>query len=365
MSLSQNIPSVTLDGKRKILNIDEYTKTVADQITGGGERSNGIFNDLRQIFYGYKPAGFLNEILPGIDARSYEEVKRAAELYGEYFRSPQSALNIEYQRIAKQPVETMAKQDLEDMRQDVQAIADIGKVSFPTSPTGMDRGIVDISGMVDPELLSAIGQIQKAGEVEEGRQGDITELEASLPSELARGREEFATGLREQGSEEFNRITPEIMQQLNVRGALQSGDLATEFARGAGNIQAGVEEEIGGLTYEDEMFITNAAYQNTLRKELSAVEDLGKAISGKRTSTLEDQETRFQNAQAELTRKFNESAEQRRVATQLSAQEQALKREKEQSEKASKMQLIGDIGSTVGTIAGAGIGSSIAKGVTT
>lgn len=189
------------------------------------------------------------------------------------------------------------------------------------------------------------------------RESDLSAFLSSLPEELRRGREEFLGEERGRLGRRFlGELSPEVEQQLNVRGLLRSGDLPSELARSASGLLSGFEEQEQKLTEEDDLFFQNAGYQEALRKEIEAGRDIGAQIAFGRQQQRLGQEQRFLTAQGRLSSQFEEELYRRQQQRSLEAQEARLRQEQERERRRSQSALFGQIGGVVGSIGGAYFG---------
>lgn len=203
------------------------------------------------------------------------------------------------------------------------------------------------------DLLSARG-------LKRQREEELSQFESGLESEFARGREEFLRGEEEYGRNVFqNVLAPQIAENLNIRGLLYSGDLASELARSASGIQSGTEAAFLKQQEEDDLFFQNAAYNTTFRKEIEAGRDISSALSQERETQRANRQISFQRTQNDLRRRYQEESYQRDLERQSRLQEQRLRLERDVGEKQRRNELVGNIGSTLGQIGGTIIGSRI------
>lgn len=193
-------------------------------------------------------------------------------------------------------------------------------------------------------IEDALTARKSATEKESAIEGYIS----SIPSELQASREEFMKGEEERAFGELERQVPLVLQNLNVRGMLQSGEREDELTSRALNLGSSLEQIQSDLEAEDNQFYYDAAYRNALRKELESVEDYRSAIETKRGTVLKERERSYQSKQSELNRKLEEDLTSSNYARDLALRRKEEERRKQELEDERTSQLISTgIGSAV------------------
>ena len=158
---------------------------------------------------------------------------------------------------------------------------------------------------------------------------------------------------------------PEIEQQLHARGLLTSGELASEISRTGAGLQAGFESQQEALENEDYNFFKNMSYNDAVTKALASGQDLSQYIATGQQFALGAQETAFKQKQSDIGRQFEQDIARRRGETQLYAQQEKQRLQKEQEKKSRTQQLLGIAAESAGQLASLPILSKLSKGTTT
>lgn len=221
------------------------------------------------------------------------------------------------------------------------------------SGSGAGYGGGDYSGD-----LKAIGDIISLRGRQTEAQSQADSLVSSLPQELARGRNEFYNAAVGQGQQYFNEsLAPSIMQSLNARGILNSGDLESELSRGAGDIQGSIQSSIMNQQAADDAFFMNAAYQQTFQKEIQAGQDLSSQVQNSRGQAMQNQQFGFQRIQGDLSRQYQDMIMNREQQRQMTLMRQNFDQQQRLANKQNQANEYGQIGQTVGSIGGAVLGA--------
>jgi len=212
--------------------------------------------------------------------------------------------------------------------------------------------------------IKSIQDLLSSRETKLKREGQLEQFQSGLQDELARGRTDFIRGEEDYARYVYeNELKPRIEENLNVRGLLYSGDLATELARTGSGLQADIEQQALALQQEDDAFFQDIAYQNTFRKEIEAGNDVSSQLDFARNQTRTNQQQNFLRTQNDLRRRYQEQSYQKDLDRQLRVQEANLKRQQDLARKNQQSGLISSIGSTAGMIGGALIGAKLSNPV--
>lgn len=183
---------------------------------------------------------------------------------------------------------------------------------------------------------------------------------ASLPGELAKGTNAYLQGEQGRAGQYLEeQLAPEIAQSANVRGMLYSGDLANELSRGAAGVQGDLESQRAQLEAQDRNFYVNAAYNFTLNKTLQSGADLQAGVANSREQARQGQEYNFQAGRANQERALQERLMTQQQQRALYSQDAQAKRQKDLQDKQNRAALASGIGSSVGAIGGAALGSFV------
>lgn len=223
----------------------------------------------------------------------------------------------------------------------------------------------DISGLggnfngadLGTDLNAIEGLISSRGK-QASSQKQIDDLVASLPQELARNRGDLFNTLGQQGQQYFGDVlAPQIVQGLNARGLLNSGDLESELARGAGDVQGSYESALMDQQAQDDAFFQNAAYQQTFQKEIQSGTDLSSQVQYSRGQAMQNQQQSFQGIQANLNRQYQSLLQQRQNQASLNNQRAQYDQQQAQAAQQSQNSLLNSLGQSVGAVGGAVVGN--------
>lgn len=188
-------------------------------------------------------------------------------------------------------------------------------------------------------------------------QSELDTTLGALPGQLQDSRDEYIRGELNRAKQVYDeRVAPSVLNNLNVRGLLQSGDRLSSLAGAAAETFSPVQDKALQMEQEDNNFYQNAAYQATLKKELQGVSSARDYVAGQQSDISQSRSLNFQRAQADLARTYDESLFNRQQQTALTAQQAALKRQKDAADAASRNAIYGELGKVGGSIAGASIG---------
>lgn len=236
---------------------------------------------------------------------------------------------------------------------------------------GLVKNILDSTDLplsAETESLKDLtGQVLSGRSLKRENEQAIDNYQASLPDELARTRGELVNTLQGEATRTFNDFSkPSIQQNLNARGLLYSGDLASEFAREASSLQAPIENLQTQLIDEDYAFYKDIAHQTALRREIEASNNVADSLAFQKGKSRLRQQQDFDSAQATLARTYNENLARRQGEQALTAQNEQL-RQKQEAEKRKKRlennanayrlggQIVGAVGGAI--LAGPGAGT--------
>ena len=226
----------------------------------------------------------------------------------------------------------------------------------------VDKRLIALGGQVRDNQFSTydvsdaspdISRLKEAiatATTKEEKDAAIESYLSGLPGELKSSRESFLSGEEDRAFSALERQVPLVLQNLNVRGMLQSGEREDELTTRALSLGSSLEEIQAELEADDNQFYFDAAFQNALRKELSSVEDYRSAIGGARRNILTERENRFQSSQSELDRQLQEDLTTSSYARDIALQRKKLQRERQQQQDANRLGIVSKIGETAANI---------------
>ena len=179
----------------------------------------------------------------------------------------------------------------------------------------------------------------------------IEDFLSGLPGELKTSREQFLASEEERALSALERQVPLVLQNLNVRGMLQSGERVDELTTRALNLDASLEEIQADLEFEDNQFYYDSAFQNALRNELSKVEDYRSAISGARKKVMTGREEKFRSSQSELDRQMQEDLTTSAYSRNIALKRKEAQRQQQQQQDQNRLGVLSKIAETGANIA--------------
>jgi len=270
--------------------------------------------------------------------------------------------NIDFDTISPSEIKNLIK-DLKELQEVKLAPAIRGAAggsAFVPDPRGglLPTFNVNVGGVSTAENIFDLEQLLPTVQEKFDRAAASAGLEAALPGELARSTAEAVGAVRKEGKRFVREeLTPEVLQQLNVRGLLPSGDLANELARVSGGVQSSIEQFESELQDADDLFFQNAGFRNALQLELEAGETIAGRVAVERRKVLAESETKFLSDVAGLRNRFAFEKLTRRGQTALASERERLRRERDLSSASRRTGTFRNIGTAVGTIGGALIGA--------
>jgi hypothetical protein len=221
--------------------------------------------------------------------------------------------------------------------------------------------LTDLGGSKDD--LKTISDIIGQRQQETSNNAALDQQQASLQDELAAGTNAYVQNQSANAEQQFNQeLAPRIAQNANIRGSLYSGDFGSELAGAAGQVYDPIAQQEAQLRQNDIMFYTDAAYQNAFRKAQQATGDFQAQLGNTRQTAQQTQQNNFASGQNELTRNFNQMLLQRQQEQALNAQNAQQRTNQNLANQQRQADTVGQIGSVVGQIGGAVIGSKLAAG---
>lgn len=171
----------------------------------------------------------------------------------------------------------------------------------------------------------------------------IEDYLSGLQGQLAGSTEQFLKSEEERAYGELERQVPLVLQNLNARGMLFSGEVEDALTTRALSLGSSLEAIQADLEAEDSQFYYDAAYRNALKKELQSVDDYKSAISTQRGRVLTERSQKFRSTQEELDRELDEELKKSDYTRDLALRRKGLERQRTSAEQARRGQLIGNI----------------------
>lgn len=182
----------------------------------------------------------------------------------------------------------------------------IGSGEFTTVPPELNRTLADLKGLLN----------QKTGKAtqEQGIQSYLS----GLPAENERIIGDYEKALQTSQSDFFtNELTPSIIQSLNARGLIHSGDLTSSLAETGGKLQRGIRDTIAPLRASFATDLSNKKYENLLRGALEQGQSLTSAVDFTRNMFKTNQSNQFLSGENSLTRQNQSDIANKNIAMQL------------------------------------------------
>jgi len=184
---------------------------------------------------------------------------------------------------------------------------------------------------------------------------DIESALNAMPGELQASTGEFMKGEEDRAFNELERQVPLVMQNLNARGMLFSGEREDSLTQRAMSLDSSLEQMQAELEAEDNQFYYDSAYRNALRKDLQSDTNYKSSIESERKRILTERGQKFQSYQSKLDSDLNEQFTKSNYERELALKRQELERAKREKSDAYNSNLIGKIAET-----GLNIGTNVA-----
>lgn len=164
------------------------------------------------------------------------------------------------------------------------------------------------------DLQSVLNQKTAKRTQDEG----VTSYLNDLPNQQNKIISDYESSLQTSQGNFFNdEITPSILQNLNARGIINSGDLTSSLAQAGGRLQQGIQNTIAPLRAQFATDTQNKTYENLLRGALEQGQSLNSAIDFTRNMFTQNQQNLFTANQADLNRQNQSDIANKSVALQL------------------------------------------------
>lgn len=149
-------------------------------------------------------------------------------------------------------------------------------------------------------------------------EGKLQQELAGLPAQEEAAISELEKSLTSQQQQFFEQdLAPTIISQLNVRGLLDSGSLATALAKTGGQLQREIRNVIAPLRAQVGLGAPQRAFEQTLRGALEAGQSLREATQFARNLIGLQREQGFTASQSQLARQFQSELFRQRAGLEL------------------------------------------------
>ncbi len=189
---------------------------------------------------------------------------------------------------------------------------------------------------------------------ENAKTGEQQNFLVETPEALKRSRQNFLAE-QEAGAQNYltERISPQVLRELNVRGLAESPDVVSEIARRGAGLQATIEDSARQLEQQDAAFFADAAFRINTAKLNQKEADFRASLDVERTRARQEQENRFQTAQAGIKSDFEMDMLKREQDRNMALKEAGINLDSSNrsaaNDAANAEQIGSSIGQTVGT----------------
>lgn len=172
-----------------------------------------------------------------------------------------------------------------------------------------------------PNISEQLGKIKPILEEMIGKQKSekaIQEFLKDLPAQQTAAIDELEKTLGASQERLFReQFLPMITQQLNTRGLLFGGDLASSLAEQSAKLSSAREAQIAPLRTQSAFQAQSLNYENLLRQALDSTGNLQSALGFARQMFAQQKQNQFAASQNELNRQFQQNMSDRDYAMKL------------------------------------------------
>ena len=154
--------------------------------------------------------------------------------------------------------------------------------------------------------------------VKSRQEGRVKEELDRLPGEQTKAIDQLEGRMQQSNRSFFDEVlAPSIVQNLNARGLIHSGELSSSLATAGAGLQRGIQDITSPLRAETSLGSLRAKTENTLRGALESGRSLSDALSFTRNLNLMDRQQQFQSAESNLNRSFQSDLFRQQQALQM------------------------------------------------
>lgn len=295
----------------------------------------------------------------GTIQRSFEEKLKAYNVHGESVPTVAKALADITSQLGRYPT-------AEEFRQNYAGLISPQLDNFFNAQDPRNEFSSTIQSQLSaPDTFEDIKRIEdllSSRSTQRANEAEVTSHLDQLRGQLGNSRNSYMDALAEQENVRLQEAVPQHLATLNARGALFSGDVGDVLSTEFGNSQSLIENERATLEADDNQFYFQAAYQNALRKQLEGQQDYKGFLENERSRVLNEQNSRFQKSQQEVSAYAQNDLQMRQYNQALKAQQIQLQRQRDAAAKANRAGLFSGLGQAGGAVAGGIIGGVMTGG---
>lgn len=188
---------------------------------------------------------------------------------------------------------------------------------------------------------------------ERGKASDEQQFLAQTPAELAASRQQFlAEREAAAGKQLVERVTPDVLAELNTRGLAESPDVVSEVARRGASMQATIEQQLRDLETQDAQFFADAAFRIQTAKLNQKQADFRSSLAAERALARQQQQNNFKITQDRINSDFELDMLKREQERNLRLNQDQLNFDSSTRRAASEADAAGQVGSAAGQIIG-------------
>lgn len=155
--------------------------------------------------------------------------------------------------------------------------------------------------------ITRIQDLLDTRSTEANKTAAVTQFLQQTPDQLAAARNDFYNQQSASGAQYLRtRLTPKIVQDLNVRGLAEGPDVGSMIAANGDSLQASLEDKIRGLEASDNQFFADSAFRLAQAKINSTEDALNQQIAYERAKVSQNQAQSFQSTEGDIQNEFEQ-----------------------------------------------------------
>ena len=222
-----------------------------------------------------------------------------------------------------------------------------------------DESIRDIYSFYQDELdkietgkkgIEEIGRIKdiQTGRAEKAsRTGEFQDFLTTGEAESEAFASEFLKRQQERGADVLSQeLAPDVAQQLQKRGLLDSGEFGATISNLGAQIQSGIEQEYISQRDEDIAFWADMGFKAKFQELIDADKEVAGQIASERQTIRQGQQQRYAKREGDIQSRFNIDLFRRENERALQDYKQKTTRQLSKQREQSQAQQIGNIAQT-------------------
>lgn len=186
------------------------------------------------------------------------------------------------------------------------AIPNLKHLQIPSNTKDITKQLGDVQGILNPLVAK------------NKQEAEVNAYLNDLPGQNDKQISEFEKTLQNSQSEFFGgSLASQIIQAMNARGIVNSGDTTDSLTSAAAGLQRDVKNTIAPIRLQANQDVSNKKYENILRGALEQGQSLSSAVDFARNLYSQDLQNQFTASQADLNRKFQSDQYNQQMALRM------------------------------------------------